>query len=137
MCIRDRALHSIKPNGGGQHINFSQVEACNLYLGDVMTGWSLAQTDPGRTGNRHAVFAPQGIYPCQENRWIAITCKTDNQWKALASLVSPELQAEELETREARQKVHEYLDSSIAEWTKSQRAIDLMEQLQDLSLIHI
>ena len=125
------ALHSIKPNGGGQHINFSQVEACNLYLGDVMTGWSLAQTDPGRTGNRHAVFAPQGIYPCQENRWIAITCKTDNQWKALASLVSPELQAEELETREARQKVHEYLDSSIAEWTKSQRAIDLMEQLQD------
>lgn len=125
------ALHSVDANSGGQHINFSQVEACNLYLGDVMTGWSLAETDPGRSGNRHAVYAPQGMYPCQDDRWIAITCKTDKQWRVLASLIGSELQDASFEKCEARQKAREQLDKGIADWTKSQNALDLMEQLQN------
>jgi crotonobetainyl-CoA:carnitine CoA-transferase CaiB-like acyl-CoA transferase len=81
------AIHHRHQTGAGQHINLSQLEACNLYLGDAVTGWSLAGVDPGRTGNRHASFEPQGIYPCAGDSWIGLTCKTDEQWRTLATAV--------------------------------------------------
>ena len=51
-----------------------------------MTGWSLAQTDPGRVGNGHSAYAFQGTYPCADGGWIAITCKSDAQLENLCGL---------------------------------------------------
>ena len=73
--------------GEGQHIDFGQVEACSVYVGDAMTAWSLAGVDPGRVGNTHHHYPLQGVYPCRDNRWIAITCKTSAHCAALADLV--------------------------------------------------
>ena len=70
------ALNHRDRTGEGQHIDFGQVEACSLYVGDAMTAWSLAGVDPGRVGNAHHHYPLQGVYPCRDNRWIAITCKT-------------------------------------------------------------
>ena len=77
------ALWHRERTGTGQHLDFSQIEACNLYIGDVMTGWSLAQTDPGRRGNRHPGYALQGTFRCRDNGWIAISCKTNDQLERL------------------------------------------------------
>ncbi len=72
------ALNHRDQTGEGQHIDFGQVEACSLYVGDAMTAWSLAGVDPGRVGNAHHHYPLQGVYPCRDNRWIAITCRTPN-----------------------------------------------------------
>ncbi|MBM4203402.1 MAG: CoA transferase [Gammaproteobacteria bacterium] len=118
--------------GEGQHIDFSQIEACNLYLGDVMTGWSLCGVDPGRNGNTHPVFAPQGFYPCRNGGWIGITCRDQAQWENLARhMQRPDLLTSSLfVTAAARNHRRQELDALIAAWTRGQDAIELMHALQ-------
>src|SRR6185312_1505095 len=55
------ALQHRTRTGEGQHMDLSQVEACTLFVGDAVTGWTLARVDPGRTGNAHPRRAPYGI----------------------------------------------------------------------------
>ena len=49
-----------------------------------MTGCSLAGFDPERTGNDHPVYLLQGMFPCINDGWIGISCKDEQQIKALA-----------------------------------------------------
>jgi crotonobetainyl-CoA:carnitine CoA-transferase CaiB-like acyl-CoA transferase len=131
------AVHHRNLTGQGQHIDFSQLEACNLYIGDVMTGWSLAGFDPGRTGNTHPAYAPQGIYPCREDNWIAISCKTDAHWLALAKVIDePEWTAANsiYSQVNARSSNRDQIDRSIGEWTRSQNHVELMHRLQGLGI---
>jgi crotonobetainyl-CoA:carnitine CoA-transferase CaiB-like acyl-CoA transferase len=110
------ALHARTETGQGQHLDFSQIEACNMYIGDAMTGWSLASCDPGRTGNGHPRWALQGTYPCADGGWIAISCRTQAQLDRLLDLAgiaggaAPEV--------------------ALAAWTAEQDKIALMQRLQ-------
>lgn len=126
------ALYFRKRTDEGQHIDFSQIEACNLYVGDLMTGWSLARHDPGRVGNAHGVHAPQGIYPCRDNGWIGITCAGDSQWQLLAHLMGRDdlLAEHELNFASGRRAAQERLDAVIADWTRDHQHIELMHVLQ-------
>ena len=125
------ALHHRERTGVGQHLDFSQIEACNTYLGDAMTGWSLAGFDPGRRGNRHTVYAPHGIYPCRADRWIAIACLTDEHWRALAELLpDAAMKSPDLSQASSRRKQIQRLDAQIADWTRTFDHLELMQQLQ-------
>ena len=112
------ALQHRDRTGEGQHIDFGQVEACSLYVGDAMTAWSLAGVDPGRVGNDHHHYPLQGVYPCRNDRWIAITCKTDDHCRRLSKLVGVATNAGAL----ARDR--------IAAWTAPQDHLALMQDLQ-------
>lgn len=126
------ALWHRERTGEGQHIDFSQIEACNLYTGDVMTGWSLAKSDPGRSGNAHIVDAPQGIYPCRDGGWIGITCRDDAQWQALARQIGRnDLQTDStLANAGGRRAASARVDAAIAAWTRNHGHIELMHVLQ-------
>ncbi|HIG39293.1 MAG: CoA transferase [bacterium] len=132
------ALHHRNKTGEGQHINLSQLEACNLYIGDVMTGWSLANKDPGRTGNNHRSYAPQGVYQCSGDSWIAITCKTEAHWRALRSVIASAMDKQEVlnayQDCSARLKHRREIDAVINAWTRSYNHIDLMNQLQGMGV---
>jgi crotonobetainyl-CoA:carnitine CoA-transferase CaiB-like acyl-CoA transferase len=127
------ALHHRARTGEGQHIDLSQVEACTLFVGDAITGWTLAGCDPGRTGNTHPGRAPHGIYPCREDGWIAIDCQTDGQWTTLARLIGQPEWADAgspCARVEGRLAHRQALDEAIATWTRSGGHIELMGQLQ-------
>ncbi|MGI8552454.1 MAG: CaiB/BaiF CoA transferase family protein [Dehalococcoidia bacterium] len=127
------ALHHREQTGAGQHIDLSQVEACTLYIGDAVTGWTLAGVDTGRTGNSHPTRAPYGIYPCLEDRWIAIDCQTDGQWATLARLIGrPDWAADGTPSSRAAGRLEQRtaIDAAIAAWTRSRRHIELMDELQ-------
>jgi crotonobetainyl-CoA:carnitine CoA-transferase CaiB-like acyl-CoA transferase len=131
------ALHHRGRTGEGQHIDLSQVEACTLYVGDAVTGWTLAGVDPGRTGNTHPHRAPYGIYPCRDDGWIAIDCQSDEQWATLARMIGhPEWceQGAELATAAGRLCDRALIDATIAEWTRTHRHLDLMDELQGLGV---
>ena len=116
------ALNHRTLTGEGQHIDLSQIEACNLYLGDLMTTWSLSHVDPGRMGNSRFSEIPQGIYPCANNRWIAISCATKEQWNAFM---------DELGIVDwATDTIHD----EIRAWTASKDHIELMDYLQTLGI---
>ena len=115
------ALHHRDRTGAGQHVDFGQVEACSLYVGDAMTAWSLAGVDPGRVGNAHHHYPLQGVFACRDDRWIAITCKTSAHCAALADLVGePAIAAGAGDTS----------TNAIAAWTAPRDHLALMTELQ-------
>ena len=131
------ALHHRVRTGEGQHIDLSQVEACTLFVGDAITGWTLAGVDPGRTGNTHPQRVPYGIYPCRDDGWIAIECHTDAQWAALAELVGRPHWCGEgapFATVAERLEQRAEIEAVIAEWTRPQEHIELMDELQALGV---
>lgn len=111
------ALWQREQTGLGQHLDFSQMEACNMYVGDVMTGWFLAQEDPGRRGNYHPGYALQGTYPCKDEGWIAISCKTKAQLEQLCNKVG-------IDEQDAN------LEAALSSWTSAQDKIEIMHDLQ-------
>ena len=124
------ALHHRGATGEGEHLNLSQMEACNLYIGDVMTGWSLAHFDPGRTGNRHPTYALQGVYPCADDRWIGISCKSDAHWAMLAELVGvPDAMASGVAVDGAGNRAE--IDQLIGGWIRTRDRLALMDVLQN------
>jgi crotonobetainyl-CoA:carnitine CoA-transferase CaiB-like acyl-CoA transferase len=131
------ALHHRDRTGEGQHIDLSQVEACTLFVGDAVTGWTLAGVDPGRTGNTHPTRAPHGIYPCRDDGWIAIDCQTDAQWATLARLIGrPDWAAAGSPCVGATGRLQQRatIDAAIADWTRSRGHIALMDELQALGV---
>ena len=79
------ALHHRRLTGEGQHVDLSQVEACTSFMGDLLIEAQLTHADPGRHGNRSTTMAPHGIYPCRDDRWVAVACRDDEEWRALAT----------------------------------------------------
>ncbi len=78
------ALLQREHTGSGQHLDFSQIEACNMYVGDAMVGWSNAGFDPERMGNDCANYLLQSIFPCEQDGWIGISCKNRQQLALLS-----------------------------------------------------
>jgi crotonobetainyl-CoA:carnitine CoA-transferase CaiB-like acyl-CoA transferase len=131
------ALYHRRRTGEGQHIDLSQVEACTLFVGDAVAGWTLAGVDPGRTGNAHPTRAPHGIYPCRDDDWIAIDCQCDEQWATFARLIGrPEWGAEgaAYATVDGRLRDRAAIDAAIAAWTRTRGHLELMDTLQALGV---
>jgi crotonobetainyl-CoA:carnitine CoA-transferase CaiB-like acyl-CoA transferase len=131
------ALYHRQWTGEGQHIDLSQVEACTLFVGDAVTGWTLAGVDRGRIGNAHPTRAPHGIYPCLDDGWIAIDCQTDGQWATLARLIGRPDWAEAgspCAQTAGRLEQRATIDAAITAWTRSRGHIALMEELQALGV---
>jgi crotonobetainyl-CoA:carnitine CoA-transferase CaiB-like acyl-CoA transferase len=84
--------------------------------------------------------APFGVYPAKteggpatmDDRWIAISCETDEQWAALVlEMGSPAwAQDPKFATNEGRYQHHKELDSHISAWTAGIDDYDLMARLQ-------
>jgi crotonobetainyl-CoA:carnitine CoA-transferase CaiB-like acyl-CoA transferase len=126
------ALYHRQRTGEGQWIDASQAEA-GLYLtGLPILDWSANGRVWSRTGNRspYQPAAPHGIYPCRgEDRWIAIACFDERDWRALVEVAGLEEDPRfgDLDSRVAQQDA---LDAVIAAWTATQDPFEAMEALQ-------
>ncbi|MDC0214229.1 CoA transferase [Gammaproteobacteria bacterium] len=117
------ALFQRERTGLGQHLDFSQIEACNMYVGDVMVGWSIAKFDPERKGNEHLTYTAQGIFPCADEGWIGISCKNQQQLVLLSEFFGdPSLLDSSL--------FDSVLSSRIGEHTRTKDKMQLMADLQ-------
>ena len=88
------ALDHRRLTGEGQYIDFSQVEAAIHFLAPAYLDYSVNGRAMAPMGNRDLNFAPHGVYPCTgDDRWIAIVCENDAQWRALCKVMQlPELE---------------------------------------------
>jgi crotonobetainyl-CoA:carnitine CoA-transferase CaiB-like acyl-CoA transferase len=106
--------------------------------------YSVAGEVPPALGNRDRVAAPQGCYPTRslpeepeserltDDRWIAITCRDDDEWQALLGTIGSEtLRADpRFATIAARHEHHDDLDAILNEWTARHDSLELMHRLQ-------
>ncbi|MCH7738280.1 MAG: CoA transferase [Chloroflexi bacterium] len=121
--------------GRGQWIDISQMEALSALLGPLALELSAKKTDVQRTGNRlrHGGGAPHGAYRCQgEDRWLAITVFTDNEWEAFTGAIgSPSWASDRrFSTADLRLRHADDLDKLVESWTAEQNAEEAMHLLQ-------
>lgn len=126
------ALHHRQRTGEGQHVDFSMMEATICGLPEALLDFSMNRRLPVRQGNRDAIFAPHGCYPCQgDDQWIAIAVTTEEQWQALArALGNPVWTREDRFADAARRKQNEdALDARLGEWTAARPRATVAREL--------
>jgi crotonobetainyl-CoA:carnitine CoA-transferase CaiB-like acyl-CoA transferase len=129
------ALYHRDLTGEGQWIDASQTEAGIMLTQVPVLDWAANGQAWERSGNRAAYqsTAPQGIYRCAgDDRWIAVTCASEDHWRALAHLAGHDewLADPRFGTVESRIAHHDPLDAALDEWTRSFEPYDLMMRLQ-------
>jgi benzylsuccinate CoA-transferase BbsF subunit len=115
------ALEYRRRTGKGQYIDQSQAEASLHFLGPALLDYSANGRVQIRAGNSDRDFAPHGIYPSKgEDRWVAIVCRTDNDFNALCDLMKrPELARDtRFKTLSDRHKNAAALDEVISSWSR-------------------
>ncbi len=125
------ALEHKRRTGEGQHIDLAQAEAALHFLTPALLDCAANGRVQTGIGNRDLNMAPNGAYPVSgEDKFIAIACETDAQWRALSELI-PALQgAEGLADAGQRLARQDELDAVIAEFTRTQDGPALEQALQ-------
>ena len=117
LCTLLAALDHRRRTGQGQYIDFAQAEATAHFLTPALLEEAVNHRGPVNQGNTDPHMAPHGVYPCAgDDQWVAIACRHDADWQALAALVGrPDLAGLGLSDRRARLIE---LDELIAGWTR-------------------
>lgn len=130
------ALWEREETGRGCFVDLSQQETYAAIGGDLILAASMLGRDPERLGNRSAVHAPQGVYPCAgEDTWVAITVRSDREWRAFRSLLpTSTLSVGSFDTLASRQAEHDAIDEAVATWTRTQSSWEVTERLTSLGI---
>jgi benzylsuccinate CoA-transferase BbsF subunit len=129
------ALWHRRRTGRGQLVDLAQLEAVASLVGPSLLARALdgAASTPYGNASQEAAGAPHGVYPCAgDDRWIAITVFTDDEWASFGSaLGSPAWTRDRrFATRETRLRHASELDRLVAGWTRGETAESAMERLQ-------
>ena len=103
-----------------------------------MVGQQLCGREPTRIGNEHSSAAPHGVYPTaplldDPDAWIAIACRTDDDWNGLVKVWCNDAVARDrrFATGLRRWRHRAALDLLLSEWTRQFDPVELTERLQD------
>lgn len=134
------ALRYRKKTGKGQCIELAQIESSVAPLAPGVMDFANNGCVQGREGNRLPHAAPHGAFRCKDNewqgqpedRWIVLGVFDDAQWRALIDAMGAPAWAQdaELSTLAGRKRREDEIEAKINEWTRDQRAEDVMALLQ-------
>lgn len=126
------AIDRRRQTGKGCVIEAAQLECGLQLMAPELLDFQVNNCKATRRGNRDLDIGPQGVYPVQgEDRWIAITVQSDENWVSLQTLMGPPQWAKEkrFETTLGRIAAHDLLDKGISEWTAELDGCDLETKL--------
>jgi len=117
------------------------VEGALNVAAEQLVEWSAYGNLMEREGNRSALAAPQGLYPCADGQpgmesWLALSVASDAQWRALrTALGEPEwAMSAGLETRAGRRAAHDAIDERLREWTRKRPRAEIVDELRSLGI---
>ncbi len=131
------ALYHRARTGEGQWVDMSCTEAGATLTGPAILDRTVNQRPMRRPGspdsNRNAwpPMAPHGVYPARgDDRWVAIACRDDADWRALALVVDlPFASAPRFDALAGRLAAQDELDREIGSWTRERDASDAAHAL--------
>ena len=127
------ALHERERTGEGQWVDLASTSAGIANLPTEVLDWSVngrSARRPGQPSGNRADFeemAPHGIYPADgDDRWVAIACRDDADWTALAELIGESWAHDQrFGDLAGRLRAQDELDERIATFTSAQDAATL------------
>jgi crotonobetainyl-CoA:carnitine CoA-transferase CaiB-like acyl-CoA transferase len=128
------AVRTMRCSGRGQYIDVAMRDALSFGIGAAFADWSMNHAERPHRGNRHSVYAPQGVYRALgDDEWVAISIRNDDDWRALGGAMGdPAWHADaELATVDGRRRRHDEIDARIEEWTSQRTARDAEARLQE------
>ena len=133
MAALDHREHS----GEGRYLEIAQYETAVQLLDTELIEALNGGGERPRMGNRSPFMSPHGVFPAAggkshvtggtsddsgDDRWIAIACRDDADWRNLCRVMGrADLAARaELERLAGRQANEDELEAAISEWTRAQ-----------------
>ena len=117
------ALDHRERTGEGRYIEIAQYETAVQLLDTELIEALNGGAERPRIGNRSPFMSPHGVFPAAgEERWVAIACRDDADWRNLCRVMGrADLAARiELETLAGRQTNEDELEAAISNWTQTQ-----------------
>ena len=100
----------------GCHAEVCQVEQVVGVMGDLLARESLQAGSVRPRGNRRDRGAPWGFFACEgEDQWVAICCRDDAEWAALAGLAG--FDDPSLAALAARREREDEVERAVSAWT--------------------
>ena len=126
------ALQRARDTGEGATLELAQQQAGIAFIGEHLIERQMTGREPERRGNRHAVFAPHGVYRCAgDDHWISIGVRTEAEWSSLSELAGRGWATDpRFTTLDTRRVHHAELDVAIESWTSGQEKWELAGRLQ-------
>ncbi|HYA28325.1 MAG TPA: CoA transferase [Acidobacteriota bacterium] len=116
----------------GAFIDLAQSEATAFMIGANLMEAASSGNNPEPIGNMSLSIAPHGCYPCKgDDRWCVIAAENERQWAALEEILGAGVAGNpRFATNADRLQNRAALDAIIANWTKSNDAFAVRDQLQ-------
>ncbi len=130
------AIYHHMRTGEGQFIDAAMIEGNCNFLGEMVMDNIINQRVGERMGNRDAIMAPHGCYPCKntqdEDEWIAIAIGSQKEWKKFCRIMGNPAWCRQADFADelSRWKNQETLDKLVGEWTSLYGSYELAERLQ-------
>ncbi|MFO8011231.1 MAG: CoA transferase [Dehalococcoidia bacterium] len=136
LVALQHALIHRERTGEGQLIEVPQVEVGAFMTAEQVIAYSMTGKLLGRNGNRSETMAPQGVYPCLENEWVAISIRDDEDWQRFIELLGDPDWAREVQlgTVQGRRQHHDEIDERISGWSISRKADALVSDLHNFGI---
>jgi crotonobetainyl-CoA:carnitine CoA-transferase CaiB-like acyl-CoA transferase len=128
------AVRTMRCSGRGQYIDVAMRDALSFGIGTAFADRSMNHAERPHRGNRHPVYAPQGVYRALgADEWVTISVRNDDDWRALgAAMGDPAWHSDAgLATADGRRRRHDEIDARIEEWTSQHTARDAEAHLQE------
>ena len=130
------AILERRASGKGQFIDLSQIEAGMQFIGPLLLDYMTNKHLTTSQGNSSLYACPNQTYLTGDGkeRYIAISCETDKQWRALLDLVdNPELISkfggDNFASVDDRLVHEEEINNYLTEWCLGQDGRELESQL--------
>jgi len=133
------ALELRERTGRGCHVDLSQYETGLQFMAPALVEYFATGAIPSRMGNRDAVAAPHGVFPCAgDERWCAISVHDDEEWVRLrTALGEPEWMLDPRFATAAGRKPGEVeLEERLAVWTRERPREDVVANLRSAG-VHV
>lgn len=136
------ALRYRRRTGRGQHIECTQLESSAAPLGPAIFDYTANGRVQTWAANGLPYAAPHGAFRCRslkpgspapaDERWVAIACFTDDEWRSLVEAMgAPDWARDAKFATAAGRKANEAeLEQGIRAWTADEDAAEVMELLQ-------
>ncbi len=134
------AVEARRSTGTGQRVDIAQMETGTYLIGSAMLDYlsNGREAQPNGNVDPFGHHCPNEVYRCGDLREIALTVRTDDEWRRLCDVVGPLLallaRDSQCDTAAGRFERRADIDAALREWSQNRIARVAVQALQSVGI---